>query len=73
MSMVFVIAYLIQKMNKTPPKMLNDFPYNLNVYFVHGFVPAMFPSVLSILFFAKSKGLRRELKQIISSTLNVSL
>ena len=59
MFLAFFISTAINTMNTTPPKMLNQFPYNLRVCLVHGFVPVSATFILAAILFAQSKTLRR--------------
>ena len=59
MFLAFSHSTAINKMNTTPPKMLNQFPYNLRVCLVHGFVPVSATFILAAILFAQSKALRR--------------
>ena len=64
-SIIAVMLYFITKLNDTPPEMLNVFPYNLNIFYVQGLMPTIFVSFLCILFFSRSKALKREFKHTI--------
>ena len=54
-------------MNTTPPKMLNQFPYNLRICLLHGFVPVSASFIVAAIIFAQSKGLRRALLAVFMS------
>ena len=59
MFLAFFNATSINAMNTTPPKMLNQFPYNLRVCLVHGFLPVSGTFFVAAILFAQSKALRR--------------
>ena len=64
-SIIAVTMYFITRLNETPPKMLNEYPYNLNIFYIQGLSPTIFVSFLCILFFSQNKTLKREFKQMI--------
>ena len=64
-SIIAVMLYFTTRLNEPPPKMLNEFPYNLNIFYIQGLMPTIFVSFLCILFFSQSKALKREFKQTI--------
>ena len=59
MFLAFSHSTVINTLNTTPPKMLNQFPYNLRVCLLHGFVPVSASFILAAILFAQSKALRR--------------
>ena len=70
----FVIMFLaifdataINTMNTTPPKMLNQFPYNLRICLLHGFVPVSASFIVAAIIFAQSEALRRALLAVFKS------
>ena len=70
----FVIMFLaifdataINTMNTTPPKMLNQFPYNLRICLLHGFFPVSASFIVAAIIFAQSEALRRALLAVFKS------
>ena len=67
MFLAFFNATSINAMNTTPPKMLNQFPYNLRICLLHGFVPVSASFIVAAIIFAQSEALRRALLAVFKS------